>query len=442
MDTKLKNFLIEKIKNNNIKISIVGLGYVGLPLCLLFAKKITTFGIDKSISKISNFKKNIDLNKQSSVKDFIKAKKVFFSSKFDLIKESQAIIVCLPTPIDTNHKPDLKILREAIVNIAKKIVRNSIIIFESTGYPGLVEEFCIPIIENYSGMEWKKDFFVGYSPERVNPNDKVHTIDKINKLVSGDCHLTGLFIQSLYRKIISPRKVILVSSIKVAEAAKVIENTQRDINIGLMNEVAIICNKLNIDTKEVLDAAATKWNFIKFSPGLVGGHCIGVDPYYLKFKSKIIGYQPRIISSGRSVNDGMADYIVKIINNKIKKKNKKINILFLGVAFKENCLDIRNSKNAEVINKIIKKKKFNVHVYDPLVNYLELKKEYKINLIKKNKLLTKYEVIVALCAHKEITKDLNYFLKKLNYNKGYLFDIKSIFNKQQLVKNKINFWRL
>ena len=325
------------------------------------------------------------------------------------------------------------------MEIAKNLKNNSIIIYESTVYPGVVEDICKPIIEKVSGYKWKKNFYLGYSPERVNPNDKLHTIEKIDKIVSADSPLILNFIYELYKKIIK-RKVIKVSSIKVAETAKVIENTQRDINIALMNELSIICQKLNINTQEVIDAASTKWNFIKFYPGLVGGHCIGVDPYYLKEKSINLGYFPKVISCGRELNDSMVNYIYQLIKNKIHKRKIK-KILCVGITFKENCNDIRNSKNIELIKKFIGSK-YSLDIYDPIIKNT---REFQIESVnvktQKNQLQKKYDCIILLVPHNNITKNPKFLLGKLS-NDGYFFDLKSKFLKYENKFNKINYWNL
>ena len=318
MKVSFQKKIIKKLNNNKLIVTVVGLGYVGLPLALLFGKILRTYGLDTSKEKIANLKLNIDSNNQCKKKNFLKSKFINFTDNYQIIKKSDVIIICLPTPINKKKKPDLEILKKATNEIAKNMNRNTILIYESTVYPGLLEEICVPILEKKSKLVWKKNFYVGYSPERVNPNDKLHTIEKIDKIVSADSSKLLYFVYRLYKKILKNR-VIKCQSIKVAETAKVLENTQRDINIALMNELSIICNKLKIDTKDVIDAASTKWNFIRFDPGLVGGHCIGVDPYYLKEKSIKLGYFPKIISSGRKINDGMNKYIYQNISNKMKE---------------------------------------------------------------------------------------------------------------------------
>ena len=331
--------------NKDTKIAVIGLGYVGLPLLLEISKKFKTIGFDKSNKKISDLKKQIDYTSELSEKQIKYLKKIKITSNLKDLSEAQIFIVAVPTPIDIRKKPDLSILKDATKNIAQILNKKSIVIYESTVYPGVTENFCVPIIEKYSGLKWKKDFFVGYTPERINPGDKKHTLKKIIKVVSGDTKKTLQLIHDLYAKIIKAG-IFKAQSIQVAEAAKVIENTQRDLNIALMNELSIIFKKMNIDINKVLEAANTKWNFNLYYPGFVGGHCIGVDPYYLTYKAKQLNYNPKVILAGRTINDQMANYasreILKIlIEKKIKKKG---NILILGYTFKENCPDYRNTQ--------------------------------------------------------------------------------------------------
>ncbi len=437
MKVSFQKKIIKKLNSNKLIITVVGLGYVGLPLALLFGQKFKTFGIDISKEKINYLKLNIDTNKQCKKKDFLQSKYLNFTDQYSVIKESDIIIICLPTPIDKKKKPDLRILKDATSIIAQNMSKNSILIYESTVYPGIVEQICAPIIEKKSNLLWKKNFYLGYSPERVNPNDKLHTIEKIDKIVSADSPILLTIVYKLYKKILK-NNVIKCNSIKVAETAKVLENTQRDINIALMNELSIICHKLGIDTKEVIDAASTKWNFIKFDPGLVGGHCIGVDPYYLKEKSIKLGYYPKIISSGRKINDGMVNFIFENIKKNIKKTSKS---LFIGVTFKENCSDIRNSKNIELINCFLKLG-FDIDIYDPVIDFNNLHYISKKKIITSHVDLAKsYENIILLVPHKIALKKITFILKKLSKG-GYFFDIKSKIDKKIFQRKKINYWRL
>ena len=424
-------------------IGIIGLGYVGLPVAIEFGKKFETYGYDIDNKKISNYKKGIDETKQHNVKDFKKARFLNFTSDPSCLKSCNYIIVCVPTPINKRKQPDLQPLKSSCITCAKNLTNETIIIFESTVYPGLTEDFCVPLIENYSKLKWKKDFFVGYSPERINPNDKKHTIRKISKVVSGDSKFSLNKIYNLYKNIIDA-DVFKARNIKVAEAAKVIENTQRDINIALMNELSKIFDKLNISTKDVIDAASTKWNFNSYTPGLVGGHCIGVDPYYLTALAKKIDYNPEVILSGRKINDGMPLYIFKKIKayaNKIQL-NKKLKILFLGLTFKEDCPDVRNSKSIELMELIRDKIKCDLYLHDPLVNLnsLNLGKAYKIkNLNKLNEF--SFDLLIITVPHMEylkIKKDV--FLNILN-KPSLIIDVKSKFKKLSNF-NDIDYWSL
>lgn len=426
---------------NKYKLTIVGLGYVGLPLAIEFGKIFQTYGFDLSKDKIYSYKKSVDPNKEINLKDFKQAKNLVFTNDPKCIKISNFIVVTVPTPVDNTKIPDFSYLSSACNLIGDNLTPQSTIIFESTVYPGATEEICIPIIEKRSKLKWKKDFYVGYSPERLNPGDKDHTLKKIVKVVSGDTIKTTKSIKELYGKIIKAG-IHVSNSIKVAEAAKVIENTQRDLNIALMNELSIICSKLQINTSEVLEAASTKWNFLKFYPGLVGGHCIDVDPYYLTYKSQMLGYKPDVILAGRRINDGMGKFIAEniiksLIRSGNKVKGKTVNIF--GLTFKENCTDLRNSKVFDIINEL-KEFEVNVNIHDPKANRLEAKKLYKIDLIDWDK-MPKSDICVIAVAHQNYKKmKLEGFLLKL-HKKGFIFDIKSIFNKNK-VPSSFNYWSL
>jgi len=437
MQKKIFESINKKIISKKITISIIGMGYVGLPLALLFGKKFKTIGIDISKKKIEYLKKKKDYNNQCSYDEFKKSKYIQFSNKYKSIETSDIVIVCLPTPVYKNNQPDLRILESASKEIGRYLKYSAIVVYESTVFPGTVEEICSKIIEKYSKLIWKKDFYLGYSPERVNPNDSIHKIQNITKLVSGDSPLVANLLKKIYQTIIL-KKIILVSDIKVAETAKVLENTQRDLNIALMNEIAIICNKLKISTKDTIDAAATKWNFSKFYPGLVGGHCIGVDPYYLKYKSIKIGVNPKIISAGRDLNDSMVSYVFNIIKKKIGDKRKKL--LFLGATFKENCNDMRNSKNLEVIKKFIKTKKYNIDFYDPFLQNNKYNRYFGKHFKKLKNLKKNYFAVIILVPHTQIIRRQNFFLNKIN-DGGYLFDLKGIIDKKN-IKKEFNYWSL
>ncbi len=427
-----------KNKNNRLSIAVVGLGYVGLPLALEFGKKMKTIGVDLSNDKIQNYKKQIDPMGEIPKQKFIQSKSIFFTNKISKISNSDIIIVAVPTPVDTKKKPDLSILKNATKQVAKYIKKNSIIVFESTVFPGATEEICVPILEKYSGMKWRKEFNVGYSPERVNPGDKIHTITNITKVVSGDSNKTLITLGKVYASIIK-KGIFLASSIKVAEAAKVIENTQRDINIALMNELSLIFSKLNIDTSEVLNAANTKWNFLPFYPGLVGGHCIGVDPYYLTYKAKKVGHKPKLILAGREVNDNMPKNIFKNVH-KIMKKRKFKKIIFLGTTFKEDCNDIRNSKSIELIN-ILNHKGYQLQVHDPYANKNELFKNFNIRTVQWSK-LKKADTIIISVPHKFYKEQKEKKIYQMINKNGVIFDIKSIYRKNIFKNNGNEVWSL
>ena len=366
-----------------IKIGIVGLGYVGLPLALEFGAKFETVGLDISEEKILNYAMGVDPAGEVAKKQFLEAKLLRYSKDPATLSDVDFIIIAVPTPVDEAHKPDFSPLVDAIKLIAPVMKNGVTVIFESTVYPGATEEICVPNLETESGKKWGKDFFIGYSPERVNPGDKVHTLTNIVKVVSGDCEDTLIKVKELYSSIIKAG-VHEVTSIKVAEASKVIENTQRDLNIALMNELAIVFNMIGIDTDEVLRAAGTKWNFLSFKPGLVGGHCIGVDPYYLTHKAEMLGYHPQVILAGRRINDEMPTYLAGLmVKNLIKSNGCKEgdSVLVCGITFKENCSDIRNSKAAELIWKL-KSYGLKVYVHDPLAVPQEVLHEYDIQLTK------------------------------------------------------------
>jgi len=415
---------------NNNNIAIIGLGYVGLPLAIEFGKYFKSTGFDFK-DKIFHLKNHFDPNFQITKSNFIKSKYLNFSSDFKLLKDFNYIIVSVPTPINKNNKPNLEPIKKACIVIGKYLQKKTIIIFESTVYPGLTEEYCVPIIEKYSNFKWKKDFNIGYSPERINPGDKVHTLKNIVKVVSGDNNKTLNKISLIYKKIISAG-IYKVKSIKIAEAAKVIENTQRDLNISLMNELSIIFNKMNIDTDDVLKAANTKWNFLDFKPGLVGGHCIGVDPYYLTYKSKQLGYLPKVILSGRKINDNMGKLIANDLYKHIRKKKtaiKKYKVLILGFTFKENCKDSRNTKVIDIYYELIKLK-CKVDVFDPIANKEEVSKLYNLRLL--NKINdNNYDGIIIAVSHKYFIKIGIQKIRNLLKKNGVIFDVKSIFNKDK-----------
>lgn len=402
------------------KICIIGLGYVGLPLYIEFAKKFEVCGYDKNKNRISQLKKGFDINNEHNFE--LKPKKLNFYDDINDVKNFNTYIVTVPTPINKNKTPDLTYINLAFEELGNLIKKNDLIILESTVYPGCSEEVCVPILEKKSELKLNEDFYFGYSPERINPGDKVNTLSKIKKVTSGSNLYTAKIVESLYKKIIKAG-VHSVSSLKVAESSKILENTQRDLNISLMNEFAFICDKLNINTNEVIEAASTKWNFQRFSPGLVGGHCIGVDPYYLTYKATQIGYKPEIILSGRKVNEEVPNFIIDKIIKKILKSGKQIsksNILILGATFKENCSDFRNSKVLDMYLGF-KEYSLNVDLFDPLID----QKSYLIeNNIKLSKKLSKYDAIVLAVPHDVLLKiDMNGLMKDDN---TIIFDVKGV----------------
>ena len=408
-------------------ICIIGLGYVGLPLSLAFSQKgLKVIGYDSSLKRINELKKSIDINGEFSKEELMSLENIVFTKKTLDIDIANIYIITVPTPINKTKNPNLRPLLKASKTVGKSLSKNDIVIYESTVYPGCTEEECVPVLEFNSKMIFNKDFFCGYSPERINPGDKKRKLKNIVKVTSGSNSETAIKIDTLYKKIIEAG-THLAPSIKVAEASKIIENVQRDVNISLMNELAIIFNKMKIDTADVLKASSTKWNFLNFKPGLVGGHCIGVDPYYLAYKAKQFGYTPNVILSGRKVNNKMGKHIAETINNLIVNNNKKpqnCNALILGVTFKENCSDIRNSRVFSLHKSLIKLK-IKVDLFDPHAINEEVVKSFKIKLIKK--INQKYDVIILAVAHDEFLKmDLVNF-KKSN---GIIYDVKSILDKK------------
>jgi UDP-N-acetyl-D-galactosamine dehydrogenase len=410
------------------KIAVIGLGYVGLPLLNALSKKFNVQGFDISSDRITQLKKGIDVTKELSKSEILKIQNNLTNSLNDL-NDITAFIVTVPTPIFKNKNPNLKPISSACEIVGSMLTKNNVVIFESTVYPGLTEEFCVPILEKNSGLVFNKDFGVGYSPERINPGDKVHTVSSITKIVSGSNKKTLKRINNIYSKIIHAG-TYEAPSIKVAEAAKVIENTQRDINIALINELSQIFNLLNIDTNEVLDAACTKWNFHNFRPGLVGGHCIGVDPYYLTYKAKKVGFHPEMILSGRETNESMPQFILKQSSRalrKIKLEPKNCSVLILGLTFKEDCPDVRNSKGIDLLN-LFNKSYLKIHAFDPLVDVSKAKKMLNIDndvkILKKLPITSKYELIILNIPHKFFKKAGAEMLERLRAKDSVFFDVK------------------
>jgi UDP-N-acetyl-D-galactosamine dehydrogenase len=410
----------------NTKIAVIGLGYVGLPLAVEFGKQYKTLGFDINKSRVSELINGHDATLEVSDEQLKNSPNMSYSSEVNDLKESNIYIVTVPTPIDDNNAPDLTPLEKASTMLGKVIKKGDIVIYESTVYPGATEEVCLPIIEKESGLVFNKDFFAGYSPERINPGDKLNTLTKIMKITSGSTEKIADFVDSLYGSIIVAG-THKASSIKVAEAAKVIENTQRDLNIAIINEFAKIFNKLDIDTEEVLKAAGTKWNFLPFKPGLVGGHCISVDPYYLTHKAQEVGYRPEVILAGRRINDGMGEYVATQLVKKLSSAKIHIDeakVLILGITFKGDCPDVRNTKIIDIIKEL---KDFNmtVDVHDAWANPDEVEHEYGITLTKSPK-LAYYDAVMLAVDHDEFKQMGEKKLRSFGKEKHVLYDVKHV----------------
>lgn len=426
-----------------MKIAVVGLGYVGLPLAVEFGKKFPTVGLDLSVEKVAAYRNHIDPTGEVSSEDLIAATQLSCHTDPQVLSDADFIIVAVPTPVDDAHQPDFTPLIKSSESVGKYIKRGAIVVYESTVYPGATEEVCIPLIEKHSGLKWKQDFFVGYSPERINPGDKERTVTKIVKVVSGDTPETLKTVSEVYASVITAG-VYPASSIKVAEASKVIENTQRDLNIALMNELSIIFNKIGIDTLEVLKASGTKWNFLPFRPGLVGGHCIGVDPYYLTHKADKLGYHPQVILAGRRINDGMAAYVAQQTVKKIIQAGGAVlgsKVIVLGLTFKENCPDLRNSKVADLVREL---QEFgcDVSVHDPLAEAKEAMHEYGIAMSEWDALPSQADAIVAAVSHAEyVDQPVEQLLARLKPG-GVFIDIKSVYPADLIQSAGFTLWRL
>ncbi|MEK3806945.1 nucleotide sugar dehydrogenase [Bacillus sp. FSL H8-0547] len=459
--------LYEKLVNKEEKISLVGLGYVGMPIAVAFAKKVNVIGFDVNEPKIELYKKGIDPTKEVG-NEVIKNTTVEFTSDEARLREVKFHIVAVPTPVKDDHTPDLTPVESASRTLGRNLTKGAIVVFESTVYPGVTEDICVPILEKESGLKCGIDFKVGYSPERINPGDKIHRLETIVKVVAGQDEETLDIIAKVYELVVEAG-VHKAASIKVAEAAKVIENSQRDINIAFMNELSIIFNKMGIDTKAVLEAAGTKWNFLNFSPGLVGGHCIGVDPYYLTYKAEQMGYHSQIILSGRKINDDMGKYVAESTVKKMIKANKQVNgakVAIFGVTFKENCPDVRNTKVIDVINEL-EEYGVDVKVVDPQADKEDLWHEYKINLSEVEDINEMDAVIFAVPhdefkvikledvkemfgrsesliseAMKEVaaTSELGISIPK--EKECVLIDLKGLFNREEAAANGFAYWRL
>jgi UDP-N-acetyl-D-galactosamine dehydrogenase len=430
------------MKDTPLTVGIVGLGYVGLPLAITFGKIYQTIGYDLNSDAIKNYSKGIDHNKEVDAAGFAAAKLLTFTDNPEQLSKADFLIIAVPTPIDHANQPNLRPLLGAAATAGKHMKKGATVIFESTVYPGATEEECVPVLEETSGLLWKKDFNVGYSPERINPGDKKHTLTKIIKIVSGDTPESLETISTLYGSIIEAG-IYPVPSIKEAEAAKVIENTQRDLNIALINELAIIFDRLGIDTLNVLEAAGSKWNFLPFRPGLVGGHCIGVDPYYLTHKAESTGYNPQVILAGRRINDNMGKFIAEkavkmMLKAKLEIKNSKIGIF--GLTFKEDCPDLRNSRVIDIIQEL---QDYGIEtvIHDPAVQPQDAKKHVGITLTPVEDFKDLAALIIAV-PHKEFREQpLEYFTKTL-ITHGCLIDVKSMLGIDSIEDNNINFWRL
>ena len=420
-------FLLE-----NTKIAIIGLGYVGLPLAVEFSKKYPVIGFDINESRIGQLSNGHDLTLEVSDTELAEAKQLVFSSNKQLLREANVYIVTVPTPIDEHKQPDLTPLIKASEMLGSVVKPNDIIVYESTVYPGATEEDCLPVVERVSGLTYNKDFFAGYSPERINPGDKEHRVTNILKVTSGSTEEVATHVDSLYASIITAG-THKASSIKVAEAAKVIENTQRDVNIALINELSLIFNKLNIDTLEVLEAAGTKWNFLPFRPGLVGGHCIGVDPYYLTHKAQTVGYHPEMILAGRRLNDGMGQYVVSQLVKAMVKERIQVEgarVLVMGLTFKENCPDLRNTKVIDIVDEL-KEYNMNVDVLDPWCSSEEAMHEYGISTMKSAEKGV-YDGIILAVGHNEFRELSAQNIRKFGKPLHVLYDLKYVLDKSDV----------
>lgn len=415
---------------NNIKISVIGLGYVGLPLARLFSTKYETIGFDMNQSRVDALNAGHDATLEVSdelLQDAINNHGFKCTTNLDDIKSCNFYVVAVPTPVDENNRPDLKPLWGASETIGKVISKGDIVVYESTVYPGVTEEECLPVVERVSGLKFNIDFFAGYSPERINPGDKEHTVEKIKKVTSGSTPEIADIIDNVYNSVLI-NGTHKASSIKVAEASKIIENSQRDVNIAFMNELAKIFNAMGIDTHDVIEAAASKWNFIKLSPGLVGGHCISVDPYYLIQKAQVYGVLPRVMSSARRLNDGMGEYVAHQVIKLMNKKGvlvKDAKILLLGITFKENCPDIRNTKIVDIYSTLSEYTK-NITIYDPWANPAEVKHEYNIDITNSLDTAEKYDAVILGVAHKEF---LSLDIKSMLNDTAVVYDVKGILDR-------------
>ena len=437
--------LFKKIVDCEEKISLIGLGYVGIPIAVAFAKKVKVIGFDINSEKISLYKQGIDPTKEVG-NDVIKKTTLVFTSDEKKLQEAKFHIIAVPTPVNSDKTPDLFPVESASKTLGRNLTKGSIVVYESTVYPGVTEEICVPILEKESGLKCGVDFKVGYSPERINPGDKLHTLSSIVKIVSGMDEETLDTVAKVYELVVEAG-VYRAESIKVAEAAKVIENSQRDINIAFMNELSIIFNKMGIDTKAVLNAAGTKWNFLKFFPGLVGGHCIGVDPYYLTYKAEQLGYHSQVILAGRKINDDMGKYIAEnLIKNLIKAdiSVNKAKVAILGFTFKENCPDTRNSKVIDIVNEL---KEYGIKplIYDPVADASEAKHEYGVTFNNYED-IKEIDALIIAVSHKAFLEmsltDFDKMFKNTSNNKKVIVDVKGVLNRNKVESLSYKYWRL
>ena len=429
------------MSNHNRKISVVGLGYVGLPVAVEFGKNQEVIGFDINQTRINELKQGIERTNEVSNKDLLEAN-VLYTFIADDLKKSDFHIIAVPTPVNDAKQPDLSPVLKASITVGKQLKKGDIVVYESTVYPGATEEDCIPVLERESGLKWKIDFNVGYSPERINPGDKLHTFKTITKVVSGDTPETLAVVAAVYESVVTAG-VHKAATIKVAEAAKVIENTQRDLNISLMNELALIFNKMDIDTRDVLAAASSKWNFLPFDPGLVGGHCIGVDPYYLTYKAATLGYSPQVILSGRSINDSMGSFIAAQTIKRLIKAGRSVKgsiVTILGFTFKENVPDIRNTRVIDIVREL-KDYDIKVQIFDPMADAHEITEEYDIEVLSEDALKPAHAVLLAVPHQYFISKDWSYITGLLENRSGVVIDVKARLDRTQ-IPDGIVLWRL
>lgn len=432
--------VFEDFLSGKEKIAVVGLGYVGLPLAILLAEKFRVVGFDINSERIEELKEGFDRTGEVE-SGKLKSIHIEYTDSPDKLSECRFVIVTVPTPIDEHKIPDLTPVKKASETVGRFMKPGTVVVYESTVYPGVTEEICVPILENESGLKYMEEFKVGYSPERVNPGDKRHTIDRIVKVVSGCDRETLELLSSIYGSVIKAG-IHKAPDIRTAEAAKVIENTQRDLNIALMNELALIFHKMGIDTRDVLEAAGTKWNFLKFEPGLVGGHCIGVDPYYLTFKAQELGYHPEVILAGRRINDYMGKFVAESTVKQMIKEGKQIlnsKVLILGFTFKENIRDVRNTRVIDIYREL-ESYGINPHVYDPHAIPEEVKEEYGIELLKSPEEMAPYDAVVVAVKHEEFRKLTPEFFEKISVSKPIVMDVKGIYNREEF--KDVVLWRL